>query len=275
LCDVPEPEAVGSVPSSGGTLDLTANRRAIDSARGEKISLVVARMIARHIAEEKLAPGSPLATEQQMASAFGVGRPSVREALRLLESQGIVVIRQGQGGGPVVATPTGAEFGRTMSLFLQVQHVTFRDALEASVQLGGVLAGLAAANVAAGDDELLPQLLAASEVDLSQARDDRQFLVSGSDFHAVVAAMAGNATLALVSGGVGYLYTTRTSASHKGHWDASERDRIRSEHLKIAAAIRRGSVNKARQLNEEHLRGEIDYIDKVDPGRLDEVLEWS
>lgn len=268
-----EREAEGAFPPPPGAFDSV--RRAVDSARGEKISLVVARMIATSIAERGLAPGSPLATEQQMAADFGVGRPSVREALRLLEAQGLVVIRQGQGGGPVVARPSGAGFGRTLSLFLQVQRVTFRDALEASVQVGALFAGMAAARVAAGDDELVPELVAASKVDLPSSPDDRQFLVSGTDFHTVLTKMSGNATLTLVSGALGYLYATRTSASHKGHWDASERERIRTEHVAIATAVRRGSVNRARELNEQHLRGEIDFIDRVDPGLLDELLDWS
>ncbi len=249
-------------------------RRAVKSARGEKISTVVARMIAADIAHRRLAPGSPLPTEQQMATQFGVGRPSVREGLRLLEAQGLVTIRPGQGGGPVVGVGSGPELGRTLSLFLQMRQVTFRDATEAAAVLGGLFAGMAAARVANGDDSSVSDLITASRLDVAGSTDG-QYLNAGFGFHEIIGRMIENQTLTLISDALSYLYTTRTSESHQGHWDKAERERTRSEHIQIANAIRRGAVAKAQQLNEEHLRGELRYIDQITPGLLDELLDWA
>ena len=68
--------------------------------RSTKISQRLARMIAREIAEAQTPPGSTLPSEELMAKQYAVGRASVREALRLLEAQGAVVVRPGKGGGP-------------------------------------------------------------------------------------------------------------------------------------------------------------------------------
>ena len=70
----------------------TPSHEIVDRIRRGKISLGVAQAIVRRIAIDNLSQGSPLPTEQAMATQFGVGRASIREALRLLELQGIVEI---------------------------------------------------------------------------------------------------------------------------------------------------------------------------------------
>jgi len=69
-----------------------------------KTSEVVAFAVARDIAEHGLRSGDRLPLEAEMVEQYHVSRESLREALRLLEAQGIVSIRRGPGGGPVVGT---------------------------------------------------------------------------------------------------------------------------------------------------------------------------
>ena len=100
--------------------------RAVTAARNEKVSLAVARLIAKDIADRGLQPGSVLPAEHLMVKQYGVGRTSVREALRLLETQGLVIMRQGTGGGPVVGAPDGSYFGPTLTMYLQIHQVRFK-----------------------------------------------------------------------------------------------------------------------------------------------------
>src|SRR5207248_107530 len=79
--------------------------------RSPKTSEVIARDLAARIAEGGLAPGSRLPVERVMLESLGVGRTTLREALRLLETRGVLTIRAGPKGGPVVRRPSAEAFG--------------------------------------------------------------------------------------------------------------------------------------------------------------------
>src|SRR5437764_601338 len=185
-------------PANDVTAVTGRTRAALAGTRGKKISQSLARIIARDIAEQGLAPGAKLPTEQVMASEFGVGRTTVREALRLLEGQGLVEIRPGLRGGPVVGEPTGEDFGRTMTLFLQTKGALIGDVLDAQVGLEGLVAAAAASNIASVDQERIDALMSAS---LASHRElsDEDWLRSGLRFHAMVKEMVGNPVLVLMA----------------------------------------------------------------------------
>jgi GntR family transcriptional repressor for pyruvate dehydrogenase complex len=65
----------------------------------------VAEQIRRHIALRLIRPGDPLQSERELAALFGVGRPTVQHALRLLEADRLVEARRGRHGGTFVCEP--------------------------------------------------------------------------------------------------------------------------------------------------------------------------
>ena len=77
-----------------------------------KTAIVIADAIAEFIFARRLAPGTVLATEAQMIAEFGVGRATLREALRLLEAEGLVLVRAGPNGGAIVQQPTPDRLAR-------------------------------------------------------------------------------------------------------------------------------------------------------------------
>src|SRR5258708_8947165 len=116
----------------------------IDQTRRTKISVAIAKSIVRHIADRHLRPGSRLLPEQAMAAQYGVGRASVREAVRLLEMHGLVDIRRGNGGGPLVGTNGAERFGETMTMHLQPLGATLRDLNALAIEMQGLAAERAA-----------------------------------------------------------------------------------------------------------------------------------
>jgi GntR family transcriptional regulator, transcriptional repressor for pyruvate dehydrogenase complex len=66
----------------------------------------VAEQIRRHIALRLIAPGEALQSERELAATFGVGRPTIQHALRLLEAARLVQARRGRHGGTFVCEPT-------------------------------------------------------------------------------------------------------------------------------------------------------------------------
>src|SRR5437764_3910532 len=111
-----------------------------------KTSESVARDIARDIMEAGLTTGDALPPEAAMLQQYGVSRESLREALRLLEVQGLISIRRGPGGGPIVGAIDPANPGRASTLFFYMPGATYREQLEARIIGEGVLAEMAARN---------------------------------------------------------------------------------------------------------------------------------
>src|SRR5258706_14653274 len=100
--------------------------------KSRKMAEVIAREIVADIIRRDLEPGTRLPGEVEMMGHFDVSRFTLREALRLLEVQGVVTVRRGPGGGPVVAGMTARDFVDPMSLHLQMARATYGELLEAS-----------------------------------------------------------------------------------------------------------------------------------------------
>src|SRR3954468_20061938 len=75
----------------------------------------IALEIRRHIVRQELRPGDRLGTEQELASEFGVSRPTLREALRLLAGSHLVRASRGPGGGIFVASTANEGMSRSLS----------------------------------------------------------------------------------------------------------------------------------------------------------------
>src|SRR5262245_10166373 len=99
--------------------------------RAPKTSVLLAVDLVNHIVAEDYPEGTILAHEKEMADQLGVGRATVREALRLLESRGVVRIRSGPNGGPVVRRPRPADYAGALELALQFEHATVADVVRA------------------------------------------------------------------------------------------------------------------------------------------------
>jgi DNA-binding FadR family transcriptional regulator len=241
--------------------------------RGEKISQTLARRIARDIAEQQLAPGARLPHEVVMAQQFQVGRNTVREALRLLEAQGLVEIRPGPRGGPVVGRPTGNDFGRTMTLFLQMQGITVGEVLDAQAGIDGVIAATAAHTVSSIPREKLEALTAASRVDLSEL-SDADWLQTSMKFHNLLQELAPNRVLALIDDAVREVLTDRVRSDQHTSWSPAERRRITQDHMNLVDAIRDGDGQAAWNIARTHQERSNESIRRLYPGLVDQLIDW-
>ena len=105
-----------------------------------------ARDLVRDIVSRGLQAGDKLPSEAVMLEDYGLSRESLREGLRLLEVQGLITIRRGPGGGPIVGHLDPASLGRTSTLYFHLAGATYRELLEAWIVLEPILAGRAARN---------------------------------------------------------------------------------------------------------------------------------
>ncbi|GAA2411310.1 FCD domain-containing protein [Actinomadura vinacea] len=239
--------------------------------RPEKVSEALARDIVHDMVNRGLEPGAMLPSELEMVEHYDVGRASVREALRILEVQGLVVIRPGRGGGPMVAEAGAKSFARTASLHFQVARATFRELIEARLALEPMMAGLAAAR---RDPDTVAALTHAVELtkEAMVSEDSDTYIRGATAFHDTVAGVSGNRILDLVGKSLKIIYTDRVV---RYVYPPSHRHMVADSHEEIAEAIVKGRAKIAEELMREHM---IDYTAQLEqrfPDLFDEIVDWS
>jgi len=240
---------------------------AVWDRRSEKVSAVIAREIVRDIARQRLAPGTTLESEGAMLRRYQVARASLREALRILETHGLIRIKPGPGGGPVVSNVTTAEFGRMATLFFQVQAIRFGELVEARLILEPVMARLAAERQNPADNEELKAIAQSA----FGADDDVTWRLASRAFHDKVLSMSGNGLLKLVAGALNDIFSDRISDLLYG---GRQRDHVKKVHAEIAEAISAGDADRAQSLMREHMSDYQKAVAKREPRLLDEVVDW-
>ncbi|GAT06901.1 hypothetical protein AU184_20610 [Mycolicibacterium novocastrense] len=249
--------------------------------RRGKLSLGIAQDIVRRIALDQLSAGSPLPTEQAMAAEFGVGRASIREALRVLELQGIVEIRRGNGGGPVVGHRGPQRFGETMTMHLQLAHATMRDVNESMIYLEPLAAERAALRVREGsaDPHLVAQMVEESRRGMARVTEQNlsshDYVDSGSRFHIVVRDICPNPALDLLTESVSHIFSSRTAQGGANLFSDMTRTRLHFDHIRIADAIEAGDPDAARELMREHMTTASQAIFEVAPDLADNLVDWQ
>ncbi|MFC4001276.1 FadR/GntR family transcriptional regulator [Prauserella oleivorans] len=234
--------------------------------RGDKVAQAVARSIVRKIRTEGLEPGAHLPSEAQMLKEYGIGRGSLREALRILEVNGLIWLKPGPGGGPIVGGAQADHFGQMATLYLQAQGTTFSELIEARLALEPLMARLAAERQDPELMDALKQVSGSVRVD-----DDSTYLQFTGDFHRLIAAMSGNGILSLVSQSLSDIFRDRVSGIV---FPKSRRKDVSASHAAIAQAIEEGKPDEAHDLMYEHMAKYVAYVKRGHPTLINEVVDW-
>jgi GntR family transcriptional repressor for pyruvate dehydrogenase complex len=214
------------------------------------------------------ATGMKLPGEVEMSVRYGVGRGTLREALRMLEAQGLITIKSGPHGGPVVTGRSPRRLGATAAMHLRVDGVTLARVAEARLTFEPFFARQAAEQSSAADQERLMALV--DEASFAGGNEKRS-LQRASAFHAAVIDCAGNSVLSLL----GMCLREIWSGSFRGQlYPMPEQARVRADHLGIALAIQAGDADSAERLMQAHMVDFVSYARLRFASLLDEVIEW-
>jgi GntR family transcriptional regulator, transcriptional repressor for pyruvate dehydrogenase complex len=112
--------------------------------RVPKTAELVVRHIRNRIVRGELAPDSALPSESALMEEFSISRPTLREAFRILESEGLITVRRGARGGARVQAPDSAVAARYAGFVLQSRGATVADVLDARVIVESPAAGIVA-----------------------------------------------------------------------------------------------------------------------------------
>lgn len=238
--------------------------------RPEKLAESVARDIVQDIVTRDLTPGSMLPSEVEMVERYGVGRASVREALRVLEVQGLVTIRPGRGGGPMVAATDAKDFARTTSLHFQSARATFRELIEARLALEPMMAGLAATRRDPDTVSALQNAVGLTK-EAMVGEDSDSYIRGATAFHDVVSGVSGNRILDLVGTSLKIIYADRVV---RYVYPPSHRHMVADSHEEIAEAIIKGRSRIAEELMREHMIEYTAQLEQRFPELFDEIVDW-
>jgi GntR family transcriptional repressor for pyruvate dehydrogenase complex len=208
----------------------------------------------------ELVEGDSLGHEPDLVERFGVSRPSLREALRILEAEGFITVVRGVRGGVVVHQPSERMTARTAAMVLQARNVSLADVFEARA----LVEPLAARTIAGSRrrKSIVKELTGLVDEEEAALEDPEAFGVANAAFHERLVALAGNQTLSIVAEMLNEIVARAVTAVSQGSDTPStlavRRRGIRSQHrlLKLLAA---GEGAEA----EEHWRTHMTVVAKV------------
>jgi DNA-binding FadR family transcriptional regulator len=145
-----------------------------------RASELIAGALRRDIVMHRLGPGDQLPPEHELMATFGVSRPTLREALRILESESLVTVVRGAKGGPQVARPDIAVVVSYAGYLLQSRHTALHDVFRARE----VIETAAVRELATASDGVVPAALAAAlDSEQRHLTDALQFQRCATAFH--------------------------------------------------------------------------------------------
>jgi len=224
-----------------------------DQRRSPKTGAMIAERLRHQIARGELHIGQRLPPEDELTLELGIARTTLREALRILESQGLLEIRRGRTGGPVVTMPKIDALAEGLAVTLQLQGTTAGD-LDAARQLiePSLAAQLARQHT---PDDLAVLHAAVDRAAAAAERSNRKaFGVAAADMHESLISCAGNTTLATLSGLLHAMVARYYGRSAAASTPDDMRRAVRS-YRKLVRLIEAGDADAA----EEHWRKQMSF----------------
>jgi GntR family transcriptional repressor for pyruvate dehydrogenase complex len=238
-------------------------------ARPPKAAVLLAQSIVQDTFRERLKPGDMLLPERTMLERYKTGRGTLREALRLLEFQGVISLKPGPRGGPVLQDPDASHLASTVILLMQLKQAPFRSIVEVRSALEPMTSSLAAVRMTDED-------LSALEESVLQMRDEldnqRSFLDASTRFHDIIAWSSGNALFGyIVDSLLGIMDGSAIGIDYPAH----RRTAILTAHVEIFEALKSRDPVVAEERMRRHIEEYERYAERKFPHLLDEVIPWE
>ena len=221
--------------------------RNADRIRRKKLYEELSERLEEMILDGTFAPRDQLPPEREIMEAFGVGRPTVRQALAMLESRGL--IRSSIGEQARVVEPSMESLIHGLSgaaRFYIMRQDGVRHFQETREVFEGAIARVAARKAGPKEIEMLERALAANRNALG---DPVEFQRTGANFHRTIAMMCDNPVFVAIANAV-----QAWLAPIRAHNDGSADRQSLAEHEEITAAIAAHDPDRAERAILAHLR---------------------
>jgi DNA-binding FadR family transcriptional regulator len=249
--------------SRGGVI-ASSSARSAGHIRQPRVAEMVADVLRRRIIGGGAAGDAVLPKIEDLLKEFGVGKPAMREALRILETEGLITVRRGNVGGALVHSPQSVDAAYTLALVLESRAVALSDVGAALLEVEPLCASLCARRPDR-HSAVLPALIEVHERATAARTDPPELTRLARQFHEVLVERCGNETMILVVGALESLWS-----AHEQDWAEAtpppeefagpERGRASlSTHARIIKLIDAGSAEAVARLVREHLAASAFY----------------
>jgi GntR family transcriptional regulator, transcriptional repressor for pyruvate dehydrogenase complex len=230
--------------------------------RQPRLAEIVAASLRDDILTGKLKEGDSLPRQENLFTEFRVSLPAVREAMRILETEGLISVRRGNVGGAIVHLPTAERTAQMISMVLQTRGATPGDVSGALLHLEPICAGMCAAREDRGT-EVVPSLREVIEAQHADFDSPATYSLNARRFHETIVERCGSETMIVVIGSLERIW----SAHESSVWDEAPvedenadspmakktRRAALRDHEKMLAAIESGNQDRAVSLASAHL----------------------
>jgi GntR family transcriptional regulator, transcriptional repressor for pyruvate dehydrogenase complex len=189
---------------------LTSNSQ----VRVPKIAEIVAGKIRRAIVDGTIGSGEYLPPEAKLIEMFEVSRPTIREAIRILEFENLISVARGARGGARIQGPSASFVSRAMGVALQTRGATLGDIYAARSLIEPLAARLAAET---RPKEAAAALRAHIAVEREQLQRSPVIAAYAAEFHRILMEQCGNQTFALVGIALHDLVSKHQQLAHRKH----------------------------------------------------------
>jgi GntR family transcriptional repressor for pyruvate dehydrogenase complex len=226
--------------------------------RSPKTAELVARTLRRMVIDGDLKDGDYLPNEAELMTHFGVSRPTLREAVRLLESERLVEVRRGSRTGARVRMPGPEIVARPAGLLLEVAGATMADVMVARSGIEPLAARLLAEQKT---QSAIDELEAILTDEVPAAWRSGRLAVVTAKFHRRVVELSGNATLSVIAGMLHEITERHTEATinERRNVPRAHYDKLVKSYRRLIELLRAGKGDQA----EEHWRRHMDNSRKL------------
>ncbi len=188
-----------SIPSTAGRDNPAGGTRAVNATRGRRNRpRAIADALKDWIADRGLQPGDRLPQEKQLIELFGVSRGTMREALKVLEAQGLIRTRTGPTGGAYINDVSMTHAIELLGNYFFFKDITIRDIYDLRKRLEPELAASLVGVVSGADIQRLQDTMTLYERPPQSQAEEREQRFAELAFHETLAELCPNAVLAFV-----------------------------------------------------------------------------
>ena len=229
----------------------------VTSLREPKMADRVATVLRRMLVRGEITEGTMLPPESELMERFGVSRPTLREAFRVLESESLIKVERGVRGGARVHRPRRETLARYAGLILEYEGVTLKDVYDARVTIETPMVVQLAKDqneaVIADLEEIVNR---EAQLKGTEAIDAR------TDFHAAIARLSGNKTLQMINEMLHHIIEKGNRSLQPSTGPRAEQAARRSSktHRMVLDLIKVGDADKAGELWSRHLQKAEEFL---------------